>query len=298
MIVRKTHFGMVLATLTGLAFTACSSNPAPTGSDVSTAPTDQDLVSNIMPAAKPTVPAGTASVTIPAFGYIGRNAHSGTQTFVDPTPPGAEILSIDGSATTKGWWSNSAIAQQDYIVNGSAIGNTVTSAPPVWTLLPFLGTYVGSPPGYVKDGTNSIYVVNHWNGIDMADVTLVFTYGFPVVEVTLDVKPDGDPNSINLKSRGVTPVAILGSADYDVAEVDVASLALGPNGAAPAKAGSYEDVNDDGLVDLVLHFKTQDIGLTDGSVEVTLTGKMNDDTEIEGTDSVRIVPGSNRGGRR
>jgi hypothetical protein len=293
MFIRKSHLSLVLAATTGLMIAACSSDHNPISQDVGSAPMDQG---NVTSNAKPAAIGGTVSVTIPAYGYIGRNAQSGAQTFVDPTPLGAEIISIDGAVTTKGWWSNSAIAQQDYILNGDAIGHTVTSAPPVWT--PHSFSYTGHPANYVKDGVNSLSVVNHWNGIDMGAVTLVITYGFPIVEVNVDIKPDGEPNSINLKSKGVTPVAILGSADYDVADIDVSSIAFGPSGAAPVKAGSYEDVDGDGLTDLVLHFKTQEIGLNDASTEAALTGTLNDGTDIQGADSVRIVPGSSRGGRR
>jgi hypothetical protein len=104
----------------------------------------------------------------------------------------------------------------------------------------------------------------------------------------------------------VTPVAILGSTEFDVESIDVSTARLGPDdddpateGAAPVRDGSLEDVNVDGLVDLVLHFRTQDIGLSNSDTDAVLTGRTDDDPprDIEGTDSVRIVPGSSRGVR-
>jgi hypothetical protein len=45
-------------------------------------------------------------------------------------------------------------------------------------------------------------------------------------EVKIDIEPGSDGNPINPKSRGVIPVAILGSDTFEVADVDVTTLAF------------------------------------------------------------------------
>ncbi|MHC4365745.1 MAG: Kelch repeat-containing protein, partial [Planctomycetota bacterium] len=59
------------------------------------------------------------------------------------------------------------------------------------------------------------------------------------IPVTLDIKPGSCPNPLNLNSKGVLPVAILGSADFDVNQIDIASIRLAD--VAPIRS-SYEDV--------------------------------------------------------
>jgi hypothetical protein len=110
-----------------------------------------------------------------------------------------------------------------------------------------------------------------------------------VLFVAIDIKPGGFPNSINPRSRGVIPVAILGTENFDVADVDVATLRFGPEEAQPRHNGHLEDVNFDGIMDLMLHFRMRDTGIQCGDIEATLTGSLLTGQPIEGTDSIGIV---------
>jgi hypothetical protein len=115
--------------------------------------------------------------------------------------------------------------------------------------------------------------------------------------VDIDIKPASDPNSINIRSNGVVPVAILGSDTIDVTLIDVTSLAFGPNGATPAHdltdadiyALHLEDVIViDGITDLVSHYKQKQIGLSSGDTEACITGTYNGGIPFEGCDAVNI----------
>ena len=108
------------------------------------------------------------------------------------------------------------------------------------------------------------------------------------VEVTIDIKPGSDPNSINVKSKGVIPVAIISTTDFDASSVMASSSAL--EGALADHGGHLEDVSGDGLFDLVLHFRTQETDIACGDTSAILTGTTGDGQEITGEDSVRTVP--------
>lgn len=97
------------------------------------------------------------------------------------------------------------------------------------------------------------------------------------LEIDIDIKPGNEDNSINLKSKGVIPVAILTTADFDATTVDPSSVRFGKTGteAAPMHEGGHiEDVDGDGDNDLLFHFSTQETGLQEGDTEAYLTGKL------------------------
>ncbi len=114
-----------------------------------------------------------------------------------------------------------------------------------------------------------------------------------LVEVSIDIKPGGFPNSINPGSRGNVPVGILSTANFDApSRVERSSLTFGRTGDEPSLAfcnpGS-EDVNGDGLADLVCHFETLLTGFMSGDAAGLLKGRTIDGQPLAGSDSVRIV---------
>jgi hypothetical protein len=136
------------------------------------------------------------------------------------------------------------------------------------------------------------------------------------IQVPVDVKPTSCPNPLNVTSKGVVPVAILGTENLDVTTIDPASVKLVEE-VAPLR-WSLEDVaapfipfvdkpldayactmaGPDGYMDLVFHFNTQAvveaIGMvSDGDVlKLMLTGNLMEEeggTPIVGEDVVKIL---------
>ncbi|MCH7548988.1 MAG: S8 family serine peptidase, partial [Candidatus Krumholzibacteriota bacterium] len=149
----------------------------------------------------------------------------------------------------------------------------------------------------------------------------------PPVTVTLglDIKPGSCPNALNarvgsdvpgMELKGdVLPVAVPGTAELDVRDLDVSTVRL--EGLSPLRH-DYDDVSapvatgapcdcastgPDGRSDLVLKFAKADVvnaldGAGDGeSVALTLTGRLHDGTFFEATDCI-VVRFRGAGGRR
>jgi probable HAF family extracellular repeat protein len=90
--------------------------------------------------------------------------------------------------------------------------------------------------------------------------------------VTIEIKPgSAQPVPIQPDSHGVIPVAILGSADFAVSSVNLASVRFGPGGAENVGVPEYRDINDDGFPDLVLQFRTEAAGFQCGETTSTLS---------------------------
>jgi hypothetical protein len=110
-----------------------------------------------------------------------------------------------------------------------------------------------------------------------------------ITQAVIDIKPGNYLNSINLHSKGVVPVAILSTENFDASSVNPDSVQF--SGALPTR-WVIKDVDGDGNSDMLLYFKTTELtGLSNESAEAaTLTGNTVDGIPFEGTDDVNIVP--------
>ena len=117
----------------------------------------------------------------------------------------------------------------------------------------------------------------------------------PVQNIQIDIKP-----RINCgKHRGVVPVVIRGSANFDATKVDITTLMLEgvEVNEKHGKTHGGEDMNGDSYLDIMIHLKRAEVceALADPDLyplktplEVTLTG-MSDGEAFEGTDTIKIV---------
>ena len=217
----------------------------------------------------------------------------GWVTHMQGTPnwgPNQKDLQVDGNFVDWGEYSD----QHEYCFQYQGTG-----APVHFRI--FDGKANAQPP---EIGPPSWYADNHGElTVDIYECVSSNT------EVSIDIKPTSCPNPLNVKSKGVLPVAILGTADFDVTTVDPATVEL--EGVEPLR-WAFEDVatpydgtpeecydcttaGPDGYLDLTLKFDTQEVvdaldTVNDGDcVVLELTGELTGDGLISGWDVVRII---------
>ena len=171
----------------------------------------------------------------------------------------------------------------------------------------YIGSYFDTYYGTRLYFTGTIDEVHIWN-------TALSPTQLGSVIVAMDIKPESCPNPLNVNSKGVLPVAILGTDVFDVTQVDPVTVRL--EGVAPLRwdwedvATPYEssgeveycmDCTADGpdeFLDITLKFNTQEVVGVIGEVDdrdclqLTLTGNLFEEfggTPIVGEDVVLIL---------
>lgn len=131
------------------------------------------------------------------------------------------------------------------------------------------------------------------------DYTLIISgLSSPVLTINIDIKPgDGTSDApINPKSKGKIPVALLSSTDFSAVTVKVNTLrfkADHPNASevSPSQCGNDgEDVNGDGVLDLVCHFDNQSAGFLTTDETGIVTGETGDGRRFEGRANLKVTP--------
>ena len=114
--------------------------------------------------------------------------------------------------------------------------------------------------------------------------------GVNCLNVNIDVQPGDSQPVVNLKSQGVVPVAILSKSTFDATKVNPLTVKFGRTGteASPVHS-SLQDVNGDGLLDMVLQFKTQSTGFQLGDIQATLMGRTLDGTPFRGSSAIQVI---------
>ncbi len=113
--------------------------------------------------------------------------------------------------------------------------------------------------------------------------------------VEIDIRPGSEQNPVNPKSHGVLPVGILSSDTFDATEVDPSTVFLaGAPVALRSQQSKYltseEDVNIDGLTDLLVKIETELLELDLPTGPVIMVGSTFEGDPFWGEDFVRVVP--------
>ena len=176
-----------------------------------------------------------------------------------------------GSTTTynvQAEYSN-FIADKDLGPNGQC------AVPPCYNV--WIGSVASPPATFTVEGTPT-------NNVPPTEA----------LTVPIDIKPGTGPNSVNLGSNGVIPVAILSTPSFDARQVDPGSVTLaGAHVKVKGKGtyqSSFQDVNGDGRPDLVVQVVTQALELSAGDTRAFLEGRTFSGPRLIGVDSVRVVP--------
>lgn len=109
----------------------------------------------------------------------------------------------------------------------------------------------------------------------------------PPLPISIDIIPRNSRNNINLKNKKKIKVAVLTTASFSATTVNVDTVRFGVTGteAAPIQS-SFDDVDRDGDVDLILQFNVRDTGIKCGDTSASITGKNLSGQLLKGADAI------------
>jgi len=206
---------------------------------------------------------------------------------------GAYNVSVNVQATADNAeevWVNAGLVGSDGEDRGTSNND------PTWSTIKTYSASLGTTNQVVVD-----FIVRNYQMASSAPTTnptgliynLTVNYSCPV-EVDIDIKPSSYPSCFNNDGNGIIPVAINGSAGFDVKTVDpgtvrLAGLAVTTKGKSDKLMAAYEDWNGDGYTDLVLKFVDSNGTFAQGKGSAILNGSLLDGTPFFGTGDICIT---------
>jgi hypothetical protein len=123
----------------------------------------------------------------------------------------------------------------------------------------------------------------------------------PTLHINIEVKPGtGDSAPINPKAKGVIPVALLSSAEFNAMTVDYSSITFGAEGGEASLercAREGHDVDGDGRPDLICHFDAQTAGFEPGDSLAVVRGRLTSQAGgrlFQGVGAIHTVGGGKK----
>ena len=166
-------------------------------------------------------------------------------------------------------------------------------------VVPTTGTYtvaVSNVPRYFTNG-GGIMTFFGSTTTSVSDYTLNIsgiTAASRTKQINIEVKPGNDKLSpLNPRSKGVIPVAIMGSASFDVSSIKQSSLSFGASGNEKSLSKCQpvrRDINKDGHADQLCHFSNRRANFQSGAIEGILKGKTSNGVNFEGRALLKVVP--------
>jgi hypothetical protein len=181
---------------------------------------------------------------------------------------------------------STSVTVHDLVITGDSLFVEGTNV--ITIMLVNTGTgYFGDPVSRA-DSADCMYVA--------FDAEVIFAID-ESCEVEIDIKPGSEINPVNCKSmNGVIPVAILTTDCFDASLVDHTSVVFGPAEAYETHSNKHgmkqhmEDIDFDGDIDMVFHFRGYETGIVCGDSLVILKGMTIDGFSFEASDYIRTVP--------
>lgn len=238
----------------------------------------------------------TGSGATPTHSYADNGSYLATVTVTDGnggSSTASASVTVQNVAPSVDAGADATIESGDtFSLGGSFSDPGVLDAPWTGTIDWGDGTtepgYTGSH-GYLVPGTYTVTITvtdkDGGTGSDSVDVTVV------PLAVEIDIDDCSDSNPVDTTSREALPVVILSSSRFDATTIDRDSIRLGPGGARPAHAsrGHVEDSNEDGIDDLLTHYRPWELGLTTSDTSACLTGVTTDGVHFADCDLVTVL---------